>query len=394
MVNGTTKSPIWLDFIRYTPTNSIDVRPARFAAVREFSLTTMRHHELLSEEWDNKGSYIASTVPGASLIFNFTGLCPASTKSKLILTYILLRLGASVAGLGVYDNNFAHNSSIGSYAIDGQAPVLFLIENLSSSELASLSNQVLFQTPQYPLGPHQIQLLYYGSSETAPLLMTSLLVHNQSMNLDNSSVSDLTLSTTSTSVTPTSTSTIPSSRSSGKQGIGSAAPIIFGLSGAFLGILCVLAFIYYYRWRLRSHQLASVERTANPFLTSTEILVCPPTKGMQHLRHDTAVSQSQHPNHSPRYGSLPNQPTRPRKGRGLPQTQILSSIVRMRVSHPLTPAIQPPSTREIVSDLDSEPLRRRPSLRLLVHEDSGVRLPRPSESQVIVVEVPPTYTPL
>uniref|UniRef100_A0A8H8CEZ7 Uncharacterized protein n=1 Tax=Psilocybe cubensis TaxID=181762 RepID=A0A8H8CEZ7_PSICU len=283
--------------------------------------------------------------------------------------------GASVAGLGIYDNKFAHNSSVGSYAVDGQQPTYFLIENLSSNELSSLSNQVLFQTIQYPPGPHQIEIVYYGSSETAPLIMTSLLVHNQTMNLDNSSLTDVTLpATPSTSIPlPTATTTT----SSGKQGINSSAPIISEFCGAFLGVLGVLGlFILYNRRRRQLRELAVAERTASPFPTMTGQSVVPASKLLRHLRFDPERSQI----------TPPERPNPLRKTRRLVSAHILSSIMRTRQA--------PPAQINTDSDMNSRIPRRSPSLRLLVHEDSGVRLQRPIENQITVVEVPPTYTPL
>ncbi|PPQ90588.1 hypothetical protein CVT25_006108 [Psilocybe cyanescens] len=373
MVNGTTKSPIWLDLIRYTPTNTTDMRLIP-SPVREFSLTKGRHHEFLSEEWDNQGSYVASTTPGASLIFNFTG--------------------ASVAGLGIYDNSFAHNSSVASYAVDGGEAVFLIIENLSSNELVSLNNQILFQTPLYPPGQHQIQILYHGSSdsETAPLILTSMVVHNHTMNLDTSS--DLTLPITSTNLAPNPSSTSPptsgGAKLSSQKDINRTVPIILGLCGALLIILCALGFIYYRRRRLRLHQLASSEdRIVDPFYLAPDTLISPHTKGMRQHRPDPGTNLNPNPNNI-----VDASISRLRKGRGLLQVPVLSSILRVRGTSSLHPV--PSSHRQVIPESDSVPQLRRPSLRLLVHQDSGVRLPRPvnQESEVIVVEVPPTYTPL
>ncbi|KAH9483353.1 hypothetical protein JR316_0005459 [Psilocybe cubensis] len=344
-VNGTADDPFWVDFIRYVPNNSTNLAPAPVASLREFSLTTTRSDKQLSEQWNNQGTFIASMVPGATLVFNFTG--------------------ASVAGLGIYNNDFAHNSSVGSYAVDDDDPTYFLIENLSTKEQDSLSNQVLFQTPQYRPSSHQIKIIYYGNPETAPLLMTSLLVHDQIMNLATRNVSNATVPVSSS---PTS--------SAGMQGIDSAGPIIYGLCGAFLGILGILALLVLYNRRRRQLRDSTADSAVSPFPALAGPPFIPPSKQMRQLfpESDPVIPQI----------STPSLPNPLRKTRGLFSARISPSMVRSR---------QAPIA-QMNTNQNSGDVRHSPSIRLLVHEDSGVRLERHIENQTTVVEVPPTYTPL
>jgi len=225
-------------------------------------------------------------------------------------------------------------------------------------------NQILFQTGPISLGQHTLQVIYNGNSKTTPLSINGVLVQNGTV----------TPGSGITSAIPTASGlSTPTLSSAGVHKHAKHTGIIIGC--VLGGLLLVLAGVFILWMRKR--------RAQEPLPKETDIVE--PFQGVP------SVPRS-HPPSSPQI-TTPYLNTMWAEEASL-TAEPVSSGPRKLLSQESMRAFASPRTQEQIhlpTEDDSQP-----SEVLLVHEDSGLRLPNPSAGSSrtpVLVELPPTYSP-
>uniref|UniRef100_A0A8H7Y5Z0 Uncharacterized protein n=1 Tax=Psilocybe cubensis TaxID=181762 RepID=A0A8H7Y5Z0_PSICU len=271
-------------------------------------------------------------------------------------------------------------------------------------------NQKTFETSEYPMGSHTIVVTYLGDSSKTPLTLEYLVVQNGTFPSGNSS-----------SPTTGGNDANGSAGSSHSSNVGNIAGAVVG--GIVFIILATLVIIYFCRWGpKRDRQLLynhghDSDNAVEPFQLTPSIFPAPTIYSQYSAVPNTADNQTQHwnvPNQTikslnstlPRtsvsggtpsptghngitpsshsraadIGVLPNPANEVDAGSSYPRREHEASVA---VSRPQL-AAQPVLSPEQNASSGVEPSR------LVMHEDSGIRLPLSTSNGV--VEVPPMYT--
>ncbi|KAH9484521.1 hypothetical protein JR316_0004003 [Psilocybe cubensis] len=406
-VNATVKKqqPFWFDNIQYIPSSSLSLDNA---AVMVDSLDSELQY---GSGWNALGTTA-----------NFT------QSPNAIFTYSFI--GVSLSWYSFIPAEFPHTATFASYSVDNQVPVQFSLKGLPAGTTTTIYNQKFFQTSDYPMGSHKIVVTYLGSSSTTPLTLDYLVVQNGTSP-----------SPSGASSSPTTSGNAGSAGSSHSSNVGAIAGGVVG--GIVLIILATLAIIYFRRWDrkqstkpLYNHKEHDTGDVIDPFQLAPSIQPAPTTYSQYSPLPTAAGGKTQH-------RTIPSQTTTdlnsiepPSSASGgiVPPTassrDIPSSFSRSEdTGHLSTPTNEVHAGNSLHQDSSrlaqplyqgmSEKERReaeataaalRPqqhaaqqivtspqsassgtgSSRLIMHEDSGIRLPRPTSEGV--VEVPPTYT--
>ncbi|KAF4614514.1 hypothetical protein D9613_003290 [Agrocybe pediades] len=86
--------------------------------------------------------------------------------------------GVSLMWLGFYNNSLPMDATVGSYSIDGQAPVSFSLDGIAAQDTGVQYNQIFFQTGQLEAKTHTIEVFYHGDENKAPLSLCVLQIQN------------------------------------------------------------------------------------------------------------------------------------------------------------------------------------------------------------------------
>ncbi|KAF7376926.1 hypothetical protein MSAN_00110400 [Mycena sanguinolenta] len=344
-------------------------------------------------------------------------------------TYSERCTGTSVVPYGFVPTELPHNATWATYTIDGGQPVNFTLNGLSSPQSATEYFVPLFTTPTIPNGAHNLVITYGGDSQHTPLVIQGFYVTN-------------TTTVSSDSSSPSSSASTPSaSPSSNSAKHTSAGAIAGGVIGGIivLALLAALAFFYAKRRRRRRPDLTS----ANPYPMSmadddSHVHSLPPTGA------DTAASSSgsrpyqrtedsrpstDYPyiqraaplHHHPSDTMSSSRGTRTHTqqpsassasqshGDFAPQQQhhynsSTSAVVSHDSAHGAlpSPATTPPAAP--LTKLERERAAAAPTTRagdvgrspgtvVVIHEDSGLRLPSERALEPRIVELPPGYSP-
>lgn len=318
-----------------------------------------------------------------------------------------------------------------SYSIDKSTPQNFFLQGLVANAAEDF-NEKLFQTPNLTQGNHQVSVLFEGNATTTPLTFDYLIVQNGSTSLVTSTpttttASAGTVSGSSAINSATNTSTNLNEQASKKSPVGI---IVGSIIGALALIALVIIGAIYMRRRSRQKEIdISPTLEPSPFIHSPSTN----TTGQHTVTRLSAVDPTvQSPSFV--YSPLPNTESyRDRQftdSQPLPASQQSSSSTsgkaRQYILSPISldsttattlsdpfnrPTPEPPvpeqqrrPSKAAGGHQQSEPVRRQdnemiqsPSstvstpFRVLMHEDSGIRLNSdPSER---VIEMPPQYTP-
>ncbi|KAF8173309.1 hypothetical protein BJ912DRAFT_1147825 [Pholiota molesta] len=156
----------WFDYIKYSP--SLDAR--------------LDNEAIYIDDTDAKIHYDGIwEIDGPGQTTNHTG-------SKVNLSF----MGTSITWYAmIVESSFKKPHALSTYSIDGQSPIPF--EPLGGTNLAY--NQVLFEATFLPMGSHNLQVVYNGTEEDAPLNIDFLVIQNGSI--------------PTTSTTPTTTIKLP-----------------------------------------------------------------------------------------------------------------------------------------------------------------------------------------
>jgi len=257
-------------------------------------------------------------------------------------------------------------------------------------------NIKFFETPSYPYGSHRLTVIHGGNGQSTPLNLVSLLIQN------GTSPGSGVAATPSASATPKSTQT---------------ALIIGVVAGAVVLVLAVLLFIMFRRRMKSKKERADVDPVSpepylnNPISRSTNI---PDYSTSNWGNHPGPRMASQIPPMKRAYRNA-NQhtPTDSYGGEEVQSVEQSSDSMSQSLPHlhggrsprrrlkaqeteaesPAASSAQIPQSLHsggTLSDYSpSNPIPGPP--RIVVHQDSGLRMQRPPEAPVI--DIPPQYTP-
>ena len=280
----------------------------------------------------------------------------------------------------------------------------FLLKGLPPNTVTTY-NQKFFETSKLPAGQHKLVVTYLGNSQTTPLTLDYLIVQNGT----------ITNSTTNKS--------------------NNTGPIVGGVVGGVLLIaLAIFAFLYIRRrdkrLRLSEKQTPEPNDIIQPFHyipvsppshnPSSSVVTYPQVQSddtfgrsthafhgsMPSLSHTEIQSikpsgssssggtrpnrlllvQNHGHNRSPSSSDLSTQGLTPSTAQYVPYNPVGDKVQREAAA--IAATVQP--QRRAQQPLASPPLSDDSGSRVILHQDSGIRLP-PNEPQV--VEVPPLYTP-
>ncbi|KAH9476330.1 hypothetical protein JR316_0011905 [Psilocybe cubensis] len=324
-VNGTKDNPIWFDFIYFTPsTNSVST------SFGDTQVDWTSHQIRYSDGWwgdlDNKQSGTTGFLDGATLDFDF--------------------YGKSITWFGYANTSRFDDSVRGTYSVDGEPPIEFTYRkptvNLVNGP-QTISNQVFFQTKQYPSGKHSLRVI--NKSSTTPLSLLNILIQNSTLDFALSPVPPLQSQTSPTDTS--SISSLPSSSPGNRQEQGRPLGAIIGGCVAALAIIsCLVCFLLFQRSKKR--------RRAQNNMTGAHGY----TYGLPGARDDEEKTR-QEPAHSP-------------------------------VSDPTdaSPSISP----QPISFPTSVQEHSLPRETVVVHQDSGIRYPHAfDQPESSATDNPPQY---
>ena len=296
------------------------------------------------------------------------------------------------------------------YTVDDQDPINFVVPVSSNSN--TYFNQILFETGQFPFGQHKLVVQYLGNSTTVPLALNYFLQPPKdasfSTSSNNTTTGSIPSSTSSSSNSSPSSSATIQVHSLGKP----TGAIIGGVIGGIVLISLLLALLFFNRRRKKRIQALS-EKSSSIRVPSPDIYVNPfivpslnPTSTFlpQNYTSNGQSIPSQSISSKLAERGQPSDPVSPSSSGGIP----LLTPLRAQFSSPASNSPSSSSlhlvgsqtnldgTKTRVLQAATEPsIQRSPSPegandRILLHEDSGVRIP-PAEGGVL--ELPPTYTP-
>ena len=285
--------------------------------------------------------------------------------------------GVSLTWYGVIRPELPITPTTGSFAIDGGKPEIFRLKGLTSGEITQY-NQIFFQTPQFQQGKHTIAVTYLGDLTTTPLTLDYLIVQNG----------------TAPSVTPPNNSSTTGNANTAPEqhSHSSVGPIVGGVVGglAVVAIIGVVIFLYLRRRRNKVEEGDDDNVVIQPFQYSSAS-----SPGVSYVSSNRLQNQEG----SSTYSANVTPATTSLMGRSSTSTGSIFNQSSHVILPPLgtskarreaeaVAAASARRTQATVSPTTSEPSS---TSRVIMHEDSGVRLPLP-EINEDVIEVPPQYT--
>ncbi|EDR06598.1 uncharacterized protein LACBIDRAFT_294669 [Laccaria bicolor S238N-H82] len=381
-VNATSNGhPFYFDWLQYEPPQSASVQNA---VVYLGNLDAAIKYD---SSWQSRGNTANMTTKG---------------ESKVTVDFI----GTQLSWYGFIPSALPHNPSLGTYAIDGQTtPTEFTLKGLASSSSDAMYNTQFFQTPKLSSsGPHELVVTFLGDSSSTPLTVTYILIQNGSL-----SVSAPYTPSSSSGSSPSKSTSSPSSSSTGMTTPPYTSHVSTGaIAGSILGVLVLilLCLLFVLCFLKRRHPLALpstpeetvvIEPFRIPFSPpqDTEYTSCLHNAGYPQIQTRTPLQSYDLPNSAAiSSGRPPPNVTVPRR---LAQHQPRPLVYppRKRMDSEAASSIVPATPTPQMSASPSEPPmpNGRSRSRVVLHQDSGIRLRRDSEEQEEVAEVPPLYTP-
>lgn len=314
---------------------------------------------------------------------------------------------------GFIPTELPHAATTATYSVDGKTPVNFLLQGLPANS-GTIYNQKFFETEQFTQGNHQIIVLFEGNGQTTPLTLDYLVIQN------------------GTSPQNTTASSPPANSLSQNKGKSNIGAIVGGVVGALvLIILAILGYLYIRRRErrisLNEKRKSSSDLAPQPFIYSpvsmeTSVLdgYAKPSEQVPASTANGGRGHNQMPSFSTTnfshsvdppstaaastfastIASAGHQPMSSISTRGVPTNVSTSASAssanlssprseKVRLEAEATAAALRPVRRndgifQVPSSGDSA------SSRLVMHQDSGIRLP--SNMSAEVEEIPPQYT--
>jgi hypothetical protein len=412
-VNATVmkSQTFWFDQIQYVPSTTVPLE-------NKTVLIDNGSPQVLSafgQGWQALGgtaNYTAQT--NSAFTFNFTG---KSHQSLLFAVVLMSYGGVSLSWYGFIPTEWPHAATTSTYSVDGETPVNFLLQGLPANS-GTVYNQKFFETKQYAQGNHQIVVLFKGNNTTTPLTLDYLVIQN------------------GTTPQNTTTSSPPANSLNQNKAKSNTGAIVGGVVGGLvLIVLAVLGFLYI---RRRERRVLSLDEkgkkpsdlTPQPFIYSpvsmeTSILDGYAKSSGEQVPANMTNGGRGH-NQMPSFSTSNFSQSVDPPSTGAPSTfastaasaghQAMSSISTRRelpgaLAYASASSGNLSSPRSEKERLEAEataaalrPVRRNDgglpspptsgasasSSRLVVHQDSGIRLP--SDMATDVEEIPPQYT--
>ncbi|KAG2019824.1 hypothetical protein CC2G_005226 [Coprinopsis cinerea AmutBmut pab1-1] len=187
-------------------------------------------------------------------------------------------VGTRLTWVGYIPGEFPGNPASGTYAIDGNEPTTFALRGLlpqgDPPEILPLYHQTFIQTPELPLGPHKVTVVYHGDASVTPLTLSHIYIQDGNVTVPapgETSIFDAPAPSESSPgapSSPSSSSPEPSSppttdRASNTPNGMSVGAIVGGAVGAlFLLILSAFMVVYLQRRYSNSNSPSRVESGA------------------------------------------------------------------------------------------------------------------------------------
>ncbi|KAJ6562501.1 hypothetical protein B0H19DRAFT_1375565 [Mycena capillaripes] len=167
--------------------------------------------------------------------------------------------GTAVSLFGYIPHELPHNSTSGSYTIDGGSPVPFTLPGLAAQS-ATVYNALMFKTNTLTPATHNLVVTYAGDTSKTPLAVGAFYVTNTSTPSSGTSTSDAPANSPSSD---SSNSTVTTEKKSSP-----VAAIVGGTIGCLAVLALIVGLIFWCR-RRRRREAESVRRiSANPFTMS------------------------------------------------------------------------------------------------------------------------------
>ena len=315
--------------------------------------------------------------------------------------------GTQLSWYGFIPTELSHNPSLGTYTIDGQTtPTTFTLKGLTSANSATIYNQQFFQTPKLSSsGPHELVVTFRGDSSSTPLTVTYILIQNGNLSISAPYTPSSSSSSSPSKSTGSSSSSSTGMTTSSHTSHVSAGAIAGGIVGGLALLLLCLIFVICFRKRRRPPALPStpeekafIEPFHIPSSSPQDTEYTSPLHNVGYSRKPTHAPQPSFQSYDPpssaatSSGGSPSNVAAP--GRlAQHQTQPLAypSRKQMEAASSIVPNT---ATTQISSSSGDAPMSSDVTSgrsRVVLHQDSGIRLPREGEEEV--VEVPPLYTP-
>jgi hypothetical protein len=393
-VNATSNGhPFYFDWLQYEPPQSASVENA----------VVFLDHMDAAIQYDSSwqalgGSANMTTNQGSIVMLDFIGVY--FFRLQCIQTPTMTIAGTQLSWYGFIPTELPHNPSLGTYAIDGQTtPTTFTLKGLTSANSATIYNQQFFQTPKLSSsGPHELVVTFRGDSSSTPLTITNILIQNGNLSIS----APYTPSSTSSSSSPK-----KSTASSSSTGVTTSSPTSHVSAGAIAGgivgglallLLCLL-FVICFRKRRRPPAL--------PSTPEEKAVIEPFHVPEQHTSPLHNAGYSQKPTHAPQpsFQSYDPPSSTATSSGGSPSNVAVPGRLAQYQSQPLaypsrkhaeaaSSIVPTTATTQTSSSSRDAPMAGDVASgrsRVVLHQDSGIRLPREGEEEV--VEVPPLYTP-
>ncbi|KDR67101.1 hypothetical protein GALMADRAFT_105961 [Galerina marginata CBS 339.88] len=242
-------------------------------------------------------------------------------------------VGVQLSWVSMIPSNLSIAPASATYSIDGSTPVSFPLTGLKAGETEAY-NQIFFQTPQLSPGKHHLEVVHGGNAQTTPLSLDYFVITNATLP---SGKINPNLSTTKSKV-----------------------PVGMVVGGAIAGVFVVFAIVLLYlRFRPKKK---GIEKYAPADISISATTIEP----FNAIPYAPSASQPLSSG-GPSVSFYPIQTTGKVHREALGRADLPVAAVR----------------RTSLQRSSSNP-------HVLLHEDSGLRLPDGEETTV--VEIPPLYT--
>ena len=313
--------------------------------------------------------------------------------------------GMSLSWYFVVLPGYIGNATTGTWSIDDNPGQNFTINGYGVND-AGVSNQILFNTSRYAIGPHRLNVTYNGDSTTTPLAMGFMVIQNSS--IDGSTPPTSSTGSSMAAGLTSSASAIPTSINPTSSSPDIGASIGGAVGGVVVLAIAVFLFMFYRRrrqsrneWNKPSTSTAAPEYHTQPFVLSPQSAWREPvstvhshTDGWYSNSSPHLVNQlggkartvnnsvdlgSDSEGSSQRGAMPPSKRAAKRAGVALGQGERIHRDPQEPLDDGHAAADDPAATNP------SEP-------EVVVCQDSGIRLPEPQAPARRVLEMPPEYT--
>ncbi|KAJ7248174.1 hypothetical protein B0H12DRAFT_1186624 [Mycena haematopus] len=294
--------PFYLDQILYTPLPTVQY------AVAVLEYTNTDPAVSFGTDWQIWGAQNVTQMTGAQVALNFHG--------------------TQVSLFGYVPTELPHNSTSGSYTIDGGPPVAFTLAGLAAQS-PTLYNNLFFTTNTLTPANHNLVVSYAGDSSKTPLAVGAFYVTNTS-----------TLSTTST--TPNNPASSDTAKTTNTKSKPSPVGAIAGGAIGCVAVLAILVGLFFWCRRRRRRSLqAQADTSANPF----DVSAADPVPGAQYAYASVPGAQQYAYASVPTLGSptpTPSPPAQP-------------TMTTATTAYPYRPPVSVPSSVSSSSQPRSDP---------------------------------------